>query len=177
MNYTFILADESVLEDVYGLIDRRIQWMDDNDIQQWNVTGYWEAYPRSYYVRMVRKRCLYVLKREADQKTVSAAVLFDEDKRWHDDPMFPAYYVHNFVTAPEEKGVGKILLSYIEDLARKKGKVCIRLDCSRSNQKLNRYYEQQGYILRGQCADGNYLGNKREKVFGEIQNGRIQNEH
>ena len=158
-------VEESDLGDIYALIDKRIQWMDEKGIQQWNVLGYWEPYPKAYYVGKLQENSLYVLKRRADQKTVGAAVLIDAVEGWKSDSDIPAYYVHNFVADTDEKGAGKILLGHIQELALKDKKACLRLDCSFSNERLNRYYEQEGYALVGTCVDGNYFGNKREKLL------------
>ena len=48
-------------------------------------------------------------------------------------------------------------------LARRRGKVYLRLDCTVNNGPLNRYYEEQGYVFAGTCDDGAYGGNLRQK--------------
>ena len=49
MRGTFELAGEQAVDEVFGLILRRIDWMDEKGIRQWNVTGYAEAYPKTHY--------------------------------------------------------------------------------------------------------------------------------
>ena len=48
MRGTFELAGEQAVDEVFGLILRRIDWMDEKGIRQWNVTGYAEAYPKTH---------------------------------------------------------------------------------------------------------------------------------
>lgn len=163
MDYTFTLADESALKTVYTLIDKRIKWMDAVGIQQWNVTDYWGVYPKEYYINLVQQKTLYVLKRKIDNKIVGTAAVFDTDERWKGDLDIPAYYVHHLATDINESGAGKAILTFIQELAVKKGKACIRLDCATNNKRLNDYYEQEGYALVGRCVDGDYFGNRREK--------------
>ena len=43
--------------DIIGLIERRIEWMDCNGINQWNKSHYRERYPDGYY-RLFRDVCL-----------------------------------------------------------------------------------------------------------------------
>jgi GNAT superfamily N-acetyltransferase len=172
MEYLFEKAGMESMESVYALIDQRIEWMDEIGIRQWNVTGYWEVYPKNYYIRRMEEGSLYVLKKKENSKVVSAAVLLQEDARWEADPdkNLPAYYVHHFAADLKEKGVGKIMLEQIEQQARRDGKIFVRLDCDVSNRKLNDYYEQKGYVYKGECVDGCYFGKRREKkVFGEIE--------
>ncbi len=161
MNDTLQLADESVLDDVFQLILRRIQWMDTVGIRQWNVTNYTDAYPQRYYSQKIREGQLYVLTEKG--KVIGAVVLLESDARWKD--AVPAYYVHNLVTDVTAKGAGGILLGYVEAMAARDGKTCVRLDCAVDNEKLNQYYEKKGYRKVGVCSDGLYRGNKREKVI------------
>jgi hypothetical protein len=166
MEYIFMSADASVLEDVYALIDQRIAWMDEVGIQQWNVTNYWDAYPKSYYVHQMNQGNLYVLKQTQDNKVVGAIVLLEEDGQWSDCSDVSAYYLHNFVTAISEKGTGGIILKAVQELAVRNEKTRLRLDCATDNVRLNHYYKNKGYVFAGQCADGPYVGNKREKILG-----------
>lgn len=165
MRYTFMLADETELEEVYALINQRIEWMDEVGIQQWNVTKYWEAYPKSYFINQVQQGNLYVLKQMDTKKVIGAVVCLTTDKRWKNSSSVSAYYLHNFVTDKNEPGVGKLILKYVEDLGIKNHKTHIRLDCAIHNTRLNAYYEEKGYILKGQCEDGLYKGNNREKLL------------
>lgn len=173
MDYQFGFADESVLEQIYTLIDRRIQWMDEVGIRQWNVTDYWDVYPREHYIEQMRQNRLYVLKRMPEGTVVGTAVLYETDDRWPDGQDVSAYYVHHFAAAPEEKGAGKILLGHLEELARTDGKGALRLDCADDNPRLNRYYEEKGYLPAGTCADGVYRGILREKYLTEKETTHV----
>ena len=59
MRGTFELAGEQAVDEVFGLILRRIDWMDEKGIRQWNVTGYAEAYPKTHYQEQARLGRLY----------------------------------------------------------------------------------------------------------------------
>lgn len=51
MSYILQKAAKSELEEIYGLYQARIHWMDEHGVRQWNVTGYLEMYPVSYFER------------------------------------------------------------------------------------------------------------------------------
>ena len=163
MDYQFALADESVLEQIYMLIDRRIGWMDEVGIRQWNVTNYWATYPKEHYIEQMRHGRLFVLKRTNNGAVVATAVLYEVDPRWPDGYTASAYYVHHFATSLEEKGVGKILLHHLEEYTRQQGKAVLRLDCADGNTTLNRYYAEKGYRPCDTCVDGLYRGILQEK--------------
>lgn len=163
MRYVFELGKISELPQVYEIIDQRIRWMNEVGIRQWNVTDYWECYPKEYYKKNVCEGRLYVLKRETDSRVVAAAVIYEKDARWGADDA-PAYYVHHLATALGEKGAGTVMLDALFWLAGEHEKKYLRLDCAIDSEKLNEYYEQQGFIFAGTCVDGKYTGNLREKL-------------
>ena len=163
MDYTFELAQASDLEQVYELIDRRIRWMDEVGIRQWNVTDYWGVYPKEHYMDCLDRGELYVMRRNRDGLAIGVAVLYESDERWADAAPANAYYVHHFATDLTEKGVGVQMLRCMETLGARQGKQFLRLDCSVDNPTLNSYYEEAGYRFAGYCMDGVYHGTRREK--------------
>ena len=170
MDYQFCLADQSLLEQIYALIDRRIRWMDEVGIRQWNVTDYWGVYPKEHYIEQMQHDRLFVLKHTDDNTVVATAVLYEVDPRWPDGDTASAYYVHHFASSPEEKGVGKLLLQHLEEYTRQRGKTVLRLDCADGNIRLNRYYAEKGYRPCGTCVDGLYRGILQEKHLNEKEN-------
>lgn len=40
MKYIFKLADKALLDKIYNLYEKRIEWMDEVGIKQWNTTNY-----------------------------------------------------------------------------------------------------------------------------------------
>jgi len=162
MNYLFEKAKIEDLETIYTLINERMMWMLARGIDQWEPNHYWNIYPKSYYYDMMTQGKLYVLR---GQEVLGAIILYEEDNRWENGKDIPAYYLHNFVTTLKVKGIGKIILKEVEQLAIKNSKEVIRLDCMAKNDFLNGYYENLGYLLVGNCVEGIYYGNLREKIL------------
>ena len=159
--YCFQRAQETDIARVMELIKARVRWMDACGIEQWNKNGYLDAYPESYYRKELAKRQLYVLRGETTKRVYGALVLREQDENWSDEES--ALYVHNLVADIDEKGAGLYMLSFCDVLARAKGKHYLRLDCDKSNEKLNTYYARQGFEAVGECTDGPYTGIRRQK--------------
>ena len=161
-NYDFRKAETRDVEEIYQLIEKRINWMDRKNIHQWNKTNYLDSYPREYFNSKVEAGQLYVLKNEWTGKVVGTVVLLEEDKRWTNDGS-KNYYIHNLVSDTEYPGVGVKIINLCEQMALNNGFDGIRLDCHASNIKLNEFYEGLGYCYVGDVQEGIYIGNKREK--------------
>ncbi len=159
MEYIWQQASENEATHAFGLVKERIGWMDRVGIRQWNVGNYTQIFPESYYRDMARQAKLYLLRK--GEKIVGAAVLLESDDRWDDNRS--AYYIHNLVGSVQERGAGEEILRLVEKMAAQSGKEYVRLDCAADNRELNTYYEQKGYILSGECWEGTYHGNRRQK--------------
>ncbi len=58
-----------------------------------------------------------------------------------------AYYLHRVAIKPAymKAGIGEHILSYVEQTATSENIPAVRLDCVQSSQKLNDYYQSNGY--------------------------------
>ena len=164
MQQQFRPAKESDIPAVLSLIATRVHWMDEVGIQQWNATDYLTVYPEEYYLSCQQNGELYLY--EDNSVITGAFVLFDKDVRWQDnDEVSDACYLHNLATDPAVKGLGRFLIAKAEKVTVQRGRRRLRLDCAVDNPFLNTYYEELGYKLRGECIDGAYIGNLREKIL------------
>lgn len=67
MKYVLKKAEQTEVEQIFGLYLKRIQWMNDKGIDQWNKNGYLDDYPVTYYYEQQKAGRLYVMKiEEAD---------------------------------------------------------------------------------------------------------------
>lgn len=163
MKYSFIQAEKKDVPEVYNLIAARVNWMEQNNIRQWNETDYLNVYPETYYAEHQRCGRLYKMAESDTGRILGVMVLLDIDARWPGYEAMNSFFVHNFATALDAKGVGKLMLEEAEKLSINSGKKYLRLDCPSHSQILNNYYESKGYIYVGTCVDGLYSGNLREK--------------
>ena len=147
------------VQNVFELILDRIEWMNENNIHQWNETNYTDAYPLSYYEEKAEQGQLFGLIEEG--QIVCAAVLLEDDESWNDS--IPSLYVHNLVSSRNSKGAGRRFFACLEDYAQTQKKKYIRLDSAKDNKSLESYYTSLGFIEAGTCIDGPYEGICRQK--------------
>ena len=151
------------LDEILMLIQNRIDWMDENNIRQWNTTNYFECYPRSYFADLAAKGQLYVVKEGNLNRVIGAVALLEQDKRWNDN--VPSYYIHNLVSDTDFSGLGARIIEFCEQMALKDEKLKMRLDCQASNEKLQAYYCDLGFECVGKVQEGHYAGVKLEKTL------------
>ena len=149
---------------ILELIKKRIEWMDENNIEQWNKTDYLSFYPKEYFEEKAEAGQLYIMKNVISGRIVGAVVLLEEDERWRNDGS-DSYYIHNLVSDTDLCGIGKEIIKSCEEMALRKGKERIRLDCQDTNIKLNDFYSKLGYEYVESFREGRYTGNKREKIL------------
>jgi len=82
--YIFECSGEDDVEAIFSLYEKRVRWMDEKGLKQWNATDYLEIYPAEYYRKQAEKGNLFVLENREDQKLVGAVVLLSEDARWQE---------------------------------------------------------------------------------------------
>ena len=115
-------ADIEDVDDIIHLIELRMQWMDQKGLEHWNKHNYLEIYPRSYFIENIEH---FYVAFQNDRMT-GAICLYTTDPRWKDGRY--AYYIHHLVADTTQKGVGKELIEYTFDLAKKENIDCVRLD-------------------------------------------------
>ena len=99
---------QAVLEDVptiLALLQKRIDWMDEKGLYQWNKTAYLTVYPAEYFAERIGENSVF-LAMDGD-KAIGVIALFDVDPRWDNDK--DAYYVHHLATDPAYPGLGLFL--------------------------------------------------------------------
>ena len=158
MTRTLKVAALKDVDSIIVLIEDRIRWMDDCGLKQWNDTAYLEAYPRSYFEENIGS--FFVL--QEGEQIIAAVAAYREDERWPQDGQ-NAFYLHHLVSGLESLGAGGELLALVEQYAAQQGIHVIRLDSDVNNEKLERFYERRGYMPKGTCVDGPYIGTRREK--------------
>ena len=159
--YIFRQATREEIGEIFALIMRRVAWMDEVGIRQWNVTKYDQRYPVDYYEMRRQKDELFVLEDGETGKLLCVGALLHEDVRWPDATS--AYYLHHLASDPEAKGSGSVFLHLAEQYTAGQGKMYMRLDSAIGNKTLEHYYVSRGYTEVGFCKDGLYEGVLRQK--------------
>lgn len=82
MTYRFEKAVSEEIASIFSLYEKRVKWMDECGIRQWNTTDYLNVYPMDYYEQEIKLGNLFVLKSE--NRIIGAVVLLQHDERWPD---------------------------------------------------------------------------------------------
>lgn len=162
--YIFRLAAQHEIPVVFALIMRRVAWMDQVGIRQWNATRYDVRYPPDYYEQRRQMGELFVL--EDGNRILCVGALFHEDERWPDPES--AFYLHHLASDVDAKGTGSIFLQKAEAYTAGCGKQYLRLDSAVGNGVLEHYYTSRGYVEAGRCVDGLYAGILRQKKLKTV---------
>lgn len=108
--------------------------------------SYAKRYDKDYFKNQINTNLMYVAKYD---ETIAGCMLLknkDEDF-WQDGE--PSYYIHHLATDILYKGIGKSLINFAINKARNDNKEYLRLDCFKSNIKLNNYYKNLGFEEKG----------------------------
>tara|TARA_Y100001935_G_C17158286_1_gene433953 strand:- start:293 stop:802 length:510 start_codon:yes stop_codon:yes gene_type:complete len=131
-------------------------------IFQWN-----ENYPSiEIFEKDIENKNLYVY--ENDSKILGCVVLsLAKDEEYKDVRWLTKdgnnLYVHRLAVDPkfQKKGIGRTLMDFAEEYARKSGLKSIRLDTFSRNERNNKFYKSRKYIQ----LDDVYFINQSEYPF------------
>ncbi len=156
-------ATYSDVNQIYNIIQSRCKWLDENNIEQWNVT---RTYKLEYFLDKIKDERIYVA---TYQNKVIGLFMFQLSTHYGEYDENIAY-IHHLATDMQYKGVGKIIFSKIIEIAKLHSRKYIRLDNIASNTKLNEYYEKNGFKQIGLIEPENYDG----KNYGIIRQLEIK---
>lgn len=142
MEYIVELANINDIDIILELYSERMKWFKENNIKQWS--RYLENHPRSEFIEAINNKDYYILKKE--NQIIAGFELSTNSKDWKDNTT-SAYYIYKVVTKIGYKNVGKVIFDKCKEIAKKDGKEYLRLDCLKSNEKLNDIYESHNFKL------------------------------
>lgn len=158
-NLHIIIANLEDINSIIELLEKRCIWMENNNIDQWKCNSYTLTFNQNYFKEQINQKRVYVAK---INNTVCGVFLlkYEDPKFWN--TYDNAIYIHHLATDINYKGLGKLMINKIKEIALKKGISYIRIDCVSKNKKLNDYYNSLGFILKGSGVINNYNYNLRE---------------
>ena len=144
------LGKREDLDEICCLIKKAIELMERQGIDQWD-----ELYPtKEVFLDDIEKNTLYVA--VEDDKIIAVYVINREcDEEYHkcewENPDESACVIHRLCVSPDcqNKGIGSMVLSHIEEQVKHMGYLSIRLDVFTENPYALKLYEKNGYEKRG----------------------------
>lgn len=146
-NLLIRVATNDDSEQIQHLLKTLAQWMKDSKINQWSFLLEGED---DKLKEWISKGLTYIV--EKDETFIATFTLLPEAGEWDlhiwgDDLPVNSSYLHRLAISPTymSQGIGK---KVIEWLSTRKIEI-VRLDCVADNEKLNRFYHNNGFELIG----------------------------
>jgi GNAT superfamily N-acetyltransferase len=139
---SFKLARPDDLESVYEVYRGVCLWLND----ALGITDQWDREVSKEEIQeLVNSGQLHIALLQGN--VAGAFKLNEHDHHWDDDGA--ALYVHAFAVNRQFKGqgIGKTMLDWAVDEARRRGKQSVRLDCMNGNLRLKQVYLDAGFAL------------------------------
>lgn len=148
-NIIFKKAEAEDLDEVIGLFKERITWFKTSGINQWSK--YLEHHPKEEFRNAIEAGYYFLLKQ--NNKIIAGFELSVDSRLWQDN-FTNAYYIYKIVTKVNYKNLGNLIFLICRNIAENNNQRFLRLDCLKSNIKLNQIYEKHGFILKSTgCKD------------------------
>ncbi len=136
---------------VHHLLKTLAEWMKDTKINQWSFLLEGED---DELKEWIFEGLTFIV--EKDEELIATFTLLPEagewDKHiWGDDLPANTSYLHRLAISPEymRQGIGQKVIEWISTREIHR----IRLDCVADNKKLNQFYENNGFELKGITDD------------------------
>ena len=157
MNYLVELASIEDIGQILQLYSDRMKWFKENEIKQWS--RYLQNHPKEEFIKAIENKNYYIIK--LGSELIAGFELSTDSKDWNDNTL-QAYYIYKVVTKVGYKKVGKVIFDICIEIAKRDGRKYLRLDCLKSNQKLNDIYENYGFKLIRYGSNDRYSYSLRE---------------
>ncbi len=162
----FVAAQPEDLPRYINLLEDVAVWLEARGVAQWPV-GQFEL-SSSYYAASIA-RAEVQLAFFDDELGGTLRLLPRDPVVWPEIDVDDAFYVYNLAIGPAwvRRGLGRQLLAWAERRSASLGRQYVRLDAMADNHVLRRYYNDAGYIERGE-VDATYpapIGTLRLRRF------------
>ena len=151
-----VCAAESDLDRYIDLLEELAEWMQTRGIEQWPRGRARNG--RDYYKTSLENGELH-LAFMGDEFAGGLRLLRRDPVVWPDISADDALYVYNLAVRRtySGRGLGRQLVAWAEGQVTAAGRRYLRLDCVPGNMFLRRYYEDLGFVARGE-VDARYPG-------------------
>lgn len=134
------LAQASDLDTIQSILNDVRAWLGAKGLSQWS-----EPFSDEWVIERIEKQQFYLVEHRGLAVALFRLLWSDPDF-WGDTPD-DASYLHTFAVRRgwAGHGIGKEILCWVEERSAREDKQYVRLDCSASNARMRRYYEEAGF--------------------------------
>jgi ribosomal protein S18 acetylase RimI-like enzyme len=138
-------ASAEELDEVVAVLSEAAAWLRARGIEQWP-----DPFPAAWVEPSIERGETY-LAREGNLAAGTITLRWEDPAFWGEQPPV-AGYVHAIAVRREFAGAGATLLDWADEQVCAEGREFLRLDCRTENARLRRYYEEQGFVHRGDAT-------------------------
>ncbi|GAA2305084.1 GNAT family N-acetyltransferase [Streptomyces kunmingensis] len=149
---SFRRATAEQTDDVLGVLDEAAGWLRARGIDQWP-----DRFEAEWVADAVTRGETWLVTVEG---RIAGTVTLDRSDALWADTAGAAAYVHRMAVRRRVPGLGAVILDWAARTARADGATALRLDCVRSNGRLRTYYEERGFVHRGDVTVGGAPGQR-----------------
>jgi len=150
-------ATHDELPIVMEIVDEAAKWLLARGIPQWETPPPSEAWES--FREHLRSGLVYLVREQGAPDAIGTFRL-----EWHGGALWPedrqdAGYLYTLALRPCHvgSGLGVVVIDWVKEFFRERGKRYFRLDCISSNERLRRWYEGLGFQYRRTSVDGTYV--------------------
>ena len=145
-------AESSDDTEVVSILSEAGRWLASRGIDQWP-----DPFPTTLVSPALERGDTY-LAVSGGRAIATFTLQWEDTAFWGDQPP-DAGYVHRVAVRREAagQGVGRDLLRWAADRTAERGRRFLRLDCATGNAPLRRYYEEQGFVHRGDVGRDSWM--------------------
>ncbi|MCP5031394.1 MAG: GNAT family N-acetyltransferase [Actinomycetia bacterium] len=136
---------------VLGVLDEAASWASASGLQQWPT-----RFEPAWIEPDIAAGTTWLV--TVDDDAVGTITITDTDELWDDGAEADAIYIHRLAVRRQRAGLGRAILSWVDERAARLGTGRVRLDCAAANSGLRRYYETAGFEYRGDRLVGGAPG-------------------
>ncbi len=150
MHYKYRTVKISEADQVFSMLKESAEWLRAKEIDYWQDWHKPQQQYKEWILEGIRKGDFYFAL--DDEIIVGMFRLQYEDELFWGKRTDRSGYIHSFTTKRtyQGKGIGKLILSDIEELLHEKGIPFLRLDCGTKIDGLCKYYEKNGFEPKGE---------------------------
>jgi GNAT superfamily N-acetyltransferase len=151
----FRRATASSTNEVLGVLDEAAGWLAERGIEQWP-----SRFEATWVEDAISRGETWLI--SVADKTAGTVTLDWSDPLWAGIGG-TAGYLHRMAVRRWAAGLGSVVLAWAAEAARAQGVSALRLDCVSSNSQLRSYYEEHGFLHRGDVPVGGAPGQRQNE--------------
>ena len=146
---------------VLEILNEARAWLLERGIDQWGPG----SLTRERFLEWISRGEVYLAK-VGEESIGTVTLQWSDEWFWGQNPP-DAGYVHRLAIRPTQTGknLGLYILKWAEETARAEGKKYLRLNCRADDRKLRAYYEQVGFLHKGDKTDPRFKTSLYEKAL------------